>query len=177
MDIGSDPIAPTRHDRPGGVVNGDRRDGHRAPRPIARWVRRWLDGFRGALRLEEESPWRLALALAVGVFISFTPFYGLQTILSILVATVFRLNRAVTVAGAWLNLPWFAPFVYGAAVTLGALVLPDVSGLEGLSVALLIGTTILGAAAGIVTYIVALGLLRRRRARAARASPPPLPTG
>ena len=64
----------------------------------------------------DESPWRMALALAVGVFISFTPFWGFQTLLALVVATVGRLNPALTIAGTWLNLPWFAPFVYAGAV-------------------------------------------------------------
>jgi len=77
----------------------------------------------GAVLRLDDPPWRVALALAVGVFISCTPFYGLQTLLSLAVATVCRLNRAVTVTGAWLNLPWFAPLVYGSfAVSSGWIV-------------------------------------------------------
>jgi hypothetical protein len=78
--------------------------------------------FRGVLHLDDP-PWRLALSLAVGVFISFTPFYGLQTVLAIGAAVALRLNRAATVAGTWLNLPWFAPVVY-AGLSPGTLV-PD----------------------------------------------------
>lgn len=124
--------------------------------------------FRTAVCLDDR-PWRIALALAVGVFISCTPFYGLQTILSILVATILRLNRAVTVAGAWLNLPWFAPFVYAGALKLGGVLFPDRQGLQGVSVALLIGTTIVGAVAGVVTYLIALALMAWRRGRGAGA--------
>lgn len=118
--------------------------------------------LRPLLRLDDE-PWRIALSLAVGVFISFTPFWGLQTALSLVVAAVFGLNQAATLAGTWINLPWFAPFVYMAALRLGGMVVPQLSGLGGMSVALLIGTTILGASAGAVTYVVALSVLRRRR--------------
>ncbi len=134
-------------------------------------------------------PRRSAAALATGVFISCTPFYGLQTLLALLVATIFRLNRAVTVTGAWLNLPWFAPLVYGAALWVGSLLVPDEHGLgaaevtallrasgsfswsavfellRGVSAALLIGTTVVGGAAALATYVVALGVLRRRRGR------------
>jgi uncharacterized protein len=118
--------------------------------------------LRPLLRLDDE-PWRIALSLAVGVFISFTPFWGLQTILSLVVAAVFGLNQAATLAGTWINLPWFAPFVYVAALRLGGVIVPQLSGLGGMSVALLIGTTILGAGAGALTYVIALSLLRRRR--------------
>lgn len=118
-----------------------------------------------ALLPHEESPWRTALALAVGVFLSFTPFWGFQTLLALLLATVLRLNRAVTVAGTWLNLPWFAPFVYAGAVKLGAVMLPDLSGLAGLSAYLLVGSTTLGLAAGSLTWVIAFGVMRLRRHR------------
>jgi hypothetical protein len=113
----------------------------------------------------DDSPWRTALALALGVFISFTPFWGFQTLLALLTATVLRLNRAVTVTGTWLNLPWFAPFVYAGAAKLGAAMMPGLSGLAGLSASLLVGTTTLGLAAAALTWLVAFGLIRARRQR------------
>jgi uncharacterized protein (DUF2062 family) len=141
----------------------------------------------------DDPPRRIALALAVGVFIGCTPFWGLQTVLSLSVATVFRLNRAATITGTWLNLPWFAPFVYGAEISVGLLVAPGLSQgdaaslaillrdpgalswaavlawLRGRSLPLLIGSAIVGAVAAAITYTVALAALRRRRsARGAR---------
>jgi uncharacterized protein (DUF2062 family) len=119
----------------------------------------------GALLPGEESPWRTALGVAVGVFLSFTPFWGFQTLLALLLATVLGLNRAVTVAGTWLNLPWFAPFVYAGAVKLGSLMLPDLSGLAGLSAYLLVGSTTLGLAAGVLSWVIVFGVMRLRRHR------------
>jgi hypothetical protein len=148
--------------------------------------RQLLARLRALLHLDDP-PQRIALALAVGVFISCTPFLGLQTVLAILVAMVFRLNRAATLTGVWINLPWFAPVVYGAALTLGDWLLPDPSGsreawlayilsrpfglrwrdlsilLEDLSAALLVGTTVVGLAAALVTFVVAFGLISTRR--------------
>ena len=142
--------------------------------------------FRGLLRLDDP-PRRIALALAVGVFIGCTPFWGLQTGLSVVVATVCRLNRAATITGTWLNLPWFAPFVYGAAIHVGLYVAPGLgagdaasldlllrdpsalswaavwSWLRGRSLPLLIGSAIVGGVAAAVTYAVALAALWRRR--------------
>jgi uncharacterized protein len=119
----------------------------------------------GALLQLDDSPWRTALALAVGVFISFTPFWGFQSMLALVMATVCRLNRAVTLTGTWINLPWFAPFVYGGALKLGALMLPGLSGLAGLSASLLVGTTTLGLAAAALTWLVAFWVMRARRQR------------
>jgi uncharacterized protein len=146
--------------------------------------------LRAVLQLDDP-PWRLSLALAVGVFIGCTPFYGVQTLLAILVATLGRLNKAATVAGAWLNLPWFAPFVSAAALYVGTLVIPgtgtrpedalailtapphrlsvdDIAQVvQDLSVALLVGTAIVGLVASAVTYGLALWLITARRRRGA----------
>jgi uncharacterized protein (DUF2062 family) len=142
--------------------------------------------FRELLHFDDP-PRRLAVALAVGVFISCTPFWGLQTVLAVVVSAVLRLNRAATLLGTWLNLPWFAPFVYGAAIKIGLLVAPSLreadaasfdlllhdpsalswttvwSWLRGSSMALLVGSTIVGLVAGGVTYAIALPALARRR--------------
>jgi uncharacterized protein (DUF2062 family) len=156
-----------------------------------RW-RQWRARL-GALLQLDDSPWRIALALAIGVFISFTPFWFFQTLLALLVATIFRLNRGVAVTGVWLNLPWFAPFIYAGALKLGeampgvppvawaaavkvGAMLPGLSSLAGfydyvvLSTYLLVGTTTLGLAAAALTWLVTYGCIRvcrRRRASAA----------
>src|SRR3972149_5339961 len=57
-----------------------------------------------------DAPWKIALGLSLGVFISCTPFYGLHTLLAIAAAFVFRVNKVATLTGAWFNLPWFASF-------------------------------------------------------------------
>ena len=144
--------------------------------------------LRALLHLDDP-PAKIALALAVGVFISCSPFLGLQTILALLVATIFPLNRAATVTGVWLNLPWFAPFVYGAALKVGALLVPDPNGardawlsyvleypghvsweqmltlFQEISLPFLVGTLVIGVVAGLATYVVALSVLSARRAR------------
>ena len=155
-------------------------------------VRRAVAARLGTVLRLDDPPWRVALSLAVGVFISCTPFWGLQTVLSLAIATIFRLNRAVTVTGAWLNLPWFAPVVYGFALRIGALVLPDLHGadvaeivellrmssalsaadmldlLRSVSLALLIGTAAVGMVAGALTYVGAFVFLKRIRAARSR---------
>jgi hypothetical protein len=143
--------------------------------------------FRGLLHLDDP-PWRIALALAVGVFISCTPFYFFQTLLAVLVAIVFRLNKAATVAGTWLNLPWLQPFVYAASLKVGTLIVPEASAAaetlhvvlqqpgafswnelvelaQGMSVALFVGTSLVGVVAALATYVVALRVISARRSR------------
>lgn len=84
--------------------------------------RRFRGRVTAVLHLDEE-PSRLALGMAVGVFIGTTPLYGLHTLLALLAAFLFRLNKAATITGAWLNLPWFAPFVYAFCLKLGEAIL------------------------------------------------------
>jgi uncharacterized protein (DUF2062 family) len=84
--------------------------------------RRFRERATEVLHLDEE-PSRLAAGMAVGVFIGVTPLYGLHTLLALAAAFLFRLNKAVTVTGAWINLPWFAPFVYAFCLRLGEAVL------------------------------------------------------
>ena len=79
-----------------------------------------------------DAPWKIALGLSLGVFISCTPFYGLHTLLAIAAAFVFRVNKVATVTGAWFNLPWFAPFVYGISLKVGEFILSGGQGLESL---------------------------------------------
>jgi uncharacterized protein (DUF2062 family) len=87
--------------------------------------------LRDLCRLDDP-PWKIALGLAVGVFISCTPFYGLHTLMAIGAAFALRVNKLSTVTGAWLNLPWFAPFVYGLSLKVGEFVLSGGKGLKGL---------------------------------------------
>jgi uncharacterized protein (DUF2062 family) len=121
---------------------------------------------RALLHLDDP-PWKLAAALALGVFISFTPLLGVQTVLALLLATVLRLNRAATVTGTWINLPWFMPFVYAAALWLGELIVARAPGHWLLP--LLVGSTILGAAAAVLTWLLAFGVMTWRMRRARRA--------
>ena len=79
-----------------------------------------------------DAPWKIALGLSLGVFISCTPFYGLHTLLAMGAAFVFRVNKVATVTGAWFNLPWFAPFVYGISLKVGEFILSGGQGLESL---------------------------------------------
>ena len=87
--------------------------------------------LKDVLHLSDTPPKRLAASLAIGVFISCTPFYGFHTLLAIGAASLFRVNKIATVTGAWLNLPWFAPFIYGLSLKVGESIL---TGGEGQSV-------------------------------------------
>lgn len=83
-------------------------------------------GFRGFLRQLlhlGDTPERTALAFSVGVFLSFSPFVGLHTVLGLAIAFLFGLNRLAVLLGSFINTPWtFAPVAsFGTAVGFYAL--------------------------------------------------------
>src|SRR5215208_8002066 len=81
--------------------------------------RRWLD----QLLHTHDTPERTAAAYAVGVFFGFSPFLGLHTVLGLVVAFAFNLNRVAVLLGVYSNLPWILPAYYTLATTLGAAIL------------------------------------------------------
>ena len=84
-------------------------------------VRRWLD----ALLHIDDTPRRTAAAFALGVFFGFSPFLGLHTILGIVCAFVFNLNRVAVLLGVYSNLPWIIGPYYVIATTAGTVLTHD----------------------------------------------------
>ena len=82
-----------------------------------------LSSFRRLLALDDP-PERTALAFAVGVFIAFSPFLGLHTILATLIAFVFRFNKVAIYTGTFINNPLITliPIIV-ASYAVGAFVL------------------------------------------------------
>jgi hypothetical protein len=66
------------------------------------------------------SPRRTAAAFALGVFLSFSPFLGLQVLMGFGAAFAFRLSRAVMFAGLCTNLPWIMLPWYALTTAAGA---------------------------------------------------------
>src|ERR687891_72721 len=70
-------------------------------------VRRWLE----QLLHTHDTPERTAAAFALGVFLGFSPFLGLHTILGVVFAFLLNLNRVAVLLGVYSNLPWvIAPY-------------------------------------------------------------------
>lgn len=87
--------------------------------------------IREALHLGE-TPQRTALAFALGVFIAFTPTYGLHTASVVFLAWAFRLNFPAILVGSLINNPWTIVPILGATMwtgffLLGMQDLPDMS--------------------------------------------------
>jgi uncharacterized protein len=75
----------------------------------------------------QESPHRTALAFACGVFIAFSPTYGLHTVSAIFLAWAFRLNFPALLLGNFINNPWTTIPILGATMWTGFFILgiPD----------------------------------------------------
>jgi uncharacterized protein (DUF2062 family) len=61
--------------------------------------------FRRLLAIDDP-PERTALAFSIGVFIAFSPFLGLHTIMATFVAFAFRFNKIAIYAGTFINNPF-----------------------------------------------------------------------
>ena len=77
--------------------------------PMTRWLRRLWRRGRQALQWvwqQEGSPGQRARGLAAGIFCGCFPFFGLQTLLGIALASVVRGNHLLAAAGTWISNPF-----------------------------------------------------------------------
>ncbi len=72
----------------------------------------------------DDTPHRIALGLAIGIFITWTPTIGLQMVLTVLLAALMRANKLVGVPFVWISNPITALPLYGFNFLVGRWVLP-----------------------------------------------------
>ena len=70
------------------------------------------------------SPEAIALGLAIGVFVAFTPTVGFQMVIATFLATVFNANRAAGAAAVWITNPATIPPIYAVTYWLGSFIWP-----------------------------------------------------
>jgi uncharacterized protein (DUF2062 family) len=83
--------------------------------------------FRAAIRrllAIDDPPERTALAFSIGVFIAFSPFLGLHTIMATMIAFAFRFNKLAIYSGTFINNPFLTlvPIIL-LSYAMGALIL------------------------------------------------------
>ncbi len=71
------------------------------------------------LRLDD-TPHRIALGVAIGFFVTWTPTIGIQMILVVALATLLRANRRVGVPFVWISNPFTIWLVYGPGYLIGS---------------------------------------------------------
>ena len=129
--------------------------------------------FKKILSLDSH-PGHISLGFAVGVFISFTPFFGLHTPLAIALAFLFRLNKVTCITGAWVNTPFTVMPILVASYNLGRYLRGKpakeltLKGLEWSHIqpyakSLLLGSAIIGFVAAVVAYFICYALIVRLR--------------
>ena len=113
----------------------------------------------------------MAIAFAVGIFIGMSPLLGIHTILGLLAAWLFRLNRLITIVGVYVTNPWTIVPIYSFGTWIGAKII----GMDNLIPAIdwshitfvgffkefrplllpfLIGNTAIGIVSAVVSYIL-----------------------
>ena len=72
----------------------------------------------------DDPPERTALAFSIGIFIAFSPFLGLHTIMATAIAFAFRFNKIAIYSGTFVNNPFLTlvPIIL-LSYALGALVM------------------------------------------------------
>lgn len=125
--------------------------------------------FKSILSLDSH-PGHIAAGFAVGVFISFTPFFGLHTPLAIALAFIFRLNKVTCITGAWVNTPLTVVPALVASYNIGrflsgkpakVLILKDLDwhSLQPYAKSLLLGSSVIGFTAAVISYFVCYWLV------------------
>jgi uncharacterized protein (DUF2062 family) len=135
--------------------------------------------IRGELRANA-TPFKAAVSLAAGVFLAITPFHGLQVLILLIATFVFRLNRPLAFLGVSISSAPLLPFWLAAGAATGKITIPEnvVSviidccrifpssffrgGLMHTAVYYFLGSILLAAVCGILTFGVSYFLFRWR---------------
>ncbi len=76
----------------------------------------------------DDTPHRIALGVAVGVFVTLTPTIGLQMVLVVALATLLQANKLVGIPFVWASNPLTLVPIYYPSYRLGAALLPGWEG-------------------------------------------------
>jgi uncharacterized protein (TIGR03546 family) len=125
--------------------------------------------FKKILSLDAH-PGHISAGFAVGVFISFTPFFGLHTLLAIALAFIFRLNKVTCITGSWVNTPLTVVPTLVASYNLGRLLRGkpvreltfanlDWHSIQPYAKSILLGSSIIGFMAAVVAYFICYWLV------------------
>lgn len=148
--------------------------------PIARRMR---TTYLKLLRLRDK-PEVVAKGLTVGIFAGCFPFFGIQSLIGIFLATIFRGSKVAALAATWISNPLTYLPLYVFNYKIGKLLL-GIEDSEGLSldlesfttfreqgstfaIALLAGSFVVGTVLATITYFYSLAILRRWRDRSIR---------
>ncbi|MGB8703857.1 MAG: DUF2062 domain-containing protein, partial [Gillisia sp.] len=70
----------------------------------------------------QEPAHKKAAAIALGVFVGMSPFWGLHTIIVFLLAAIFRVNKVIAFLFSNISIPPLIPFIIYASYQVGSLI-------------------------------------------------------
>jgi uncharacterized protein (DUF2062 family) len=129
----------------------------------------------------KDTPHRISIAFALGIFIGMSPLFGVHTLLGLLVAYVFRLNKLTTIVGVYITNPWTIIPIYTFSTWVGAKclgvnkLLPEIdwrhvtfsalmNDFSPLLMPFIVGTVIMSCFSAVVSYFIIYHLVRKRNA-------------
>ncbi len=74
--------------------------------------------FREQFSLKNNSPEKLSINLAFGVFMGIVPFWGFQMLIAFALAQLLKLNKPLVILAANISLPPIIPFIIWGAIGL-----------------------------------------------------------
>jgi uncharacterized protein (DUF2062 family) len=86
--------------------------------PRAGWAR-VISYFGHRIKRLPDSPHKIAIGFACGVFISFTPLFGFHFVSAMALAYFFRGNLVASLLGTWVGNPLTFPFIATTSYQLG----------------------------------------------------------
>ncbi|MBN1514885.1 MAG: DUF2062 domain-containing protein [Phycisphaerae bacterium] len=85
--------------------------------------RQWRNLIYRRILHADDTPHRIALGVAVGLFVAFTPLLGFQMLIALSLAALIRANKTVTIPMVWITNPVTALPIYGSCWWLGRWIL------------------------------------------------------
>ena len=142
------------------------------------WLKKYHRFFRSRIPRLRGEPIVLSRGLAVGVFAGCFPFFGLQSFVGVLLATLFRGSKVAAVAGTWISNPLTYLPIYIFNYKVGKFLLgvesqpinqldfQSISQFKELgstvAVTFIFGCFVVGLIVGFITYFFSLYLLKLR---------------
>jgi hypothetical protein len=142
-------------------------------------VKRYWRYFYLRLFRLKGNPKEISRGLAIGVFAGFFPFFGLQTILAILFAILFKGNKIAAAAATWVSNPFTYVPIFAFNFHIGKLIIAgddfafDQLHFQSTSeilelgakfvITLLLGSFIVGSVASFFSYFLSLRLMKKLR--------------
>jgi len=131
--------------------------------------KKWKKRIKTILSLDSH-PGHISAALAVGVFISFTPFFGAHLVMAIAASFIFRLNKLACITGTWVNNPLTVVPATALSYKLGRVMLGlpatkiTIKGLDWHFVkdhatSLILGSSVIGFIAAVISYFICYYLI------------------